>query len=287
MTKGILLVCLSITCWIWNPSVAHVKSILGHDVHPPESLTAQYYEQHKHDGDVTPTCAGNASHPNGATKFCLHDHEYPISQIEHAIKYHYHAVASIYKDVILNTDLSVDHLATLEQEHFLCPSHVEYTRPLRAINTHGKWSIIVNNIPASYDHLTQTVRIEKCKFEHYPCPLLPACYESKCVQKYTYHRFLVYNPKDYYYPFRVETFKLPSSCDCIASEYNYHDHLNSKNPYTGSKTVKQYHAPEPVQIIQDYVKKEIISPIYYPKTDQSSSNFNKNGPPHYVDKTLG
>ena len=29
------------------------------------------------------------------------------------------------------------------------------------------------------------------------------CYASKCVQKYNYHRLLVYNPKDYYYPFKV------------------------------------------------------------------------------------
>ena len=29
--------------------------------------------------------------------FCVYDAEYPFSQIEHAIKYHYHAVASIYK----------------------------------------------------------------------------------------------------------------------------------------------------------------------------------------------
>ena len=34
-------------------------------------------------------------------------------------------------------------------------------------------------------------------------PLFSACYESKCLQKFTYHRFLVYNPKDYYYPFKV------------------------------------------------------------------------------------
>ena len=29
--------------------------------------------------------------------FCVYDPEYPFQQIEHAIKYHYHAVASIYK----------------------------------------------------------------------------------------------------------------------------------------------------------------------------------------------
>ena len=43
----------------------------------------------------------------------------------------------------------------------------------RALNTHGKWRIIVNEIPASYDKLTQTVRVEKCKYHEAPCPKLP------------------------------------------------------------------------------------------------------------------
>ncbi len=47
------------------------------------------------------------------------------------------------------------------------------------------------------------------------------CYQSKCVQKYAYHRLLIYNPKDYYYPFKVESFRLPSSCDCVTSAFEY------------------------------------------------------------------
>ena len=44
----------------------------------------------------------------------------------------YHDLKSLLQDVLLNTDLSVDGLATIEQEHsYLCPSHVEYARPLR------------------------------------------------------------------------------------------------------------------------------------------------------------
>ncbi len=78
------------------------------------------------------------------------------------------------QDVLLSTDLSVDGLATLEQERtFLCPSEVEYARPLRAVNARGEWSIVVNDIPASYDRLTQTVRIERCKEHAQPCRLLP------------------------------------------------------------------------------------------------------------------
>ena len=44
----------------------------------------------------------------------------------------------VFQDVLVNTDLSVDRLATLEQEgQFLCKAHVEYGRPKRALNTRG------------------------------------------------------------------------------------------------------------------------------------------------------
>ena len=75
--------------------------------------------------------------------------------------------------MLLSTDLSVDGLATLQQESFLCPSHVEYARPLRAKSARGKWAIVVNDIPASYDRLTQTVRLERCKYKELHCPKVP------------------------------------------------------------------------------------------------------------------
>ena len=34
------------------------------------------------------------------------------------------------------------------------------------------------------------------------------------LQKSLYHRFLVYDPYDKYFPFAIETFKLPASCAC-------------------------------------------------------------------------
>lgn len=152
-------------------SLGQVKSILAHSVKTPESLAAKYYKEHK-DTYQDPVCAKNITQlfPN----VCLHDPDYPLEEIEHAIKYHYHAVASIYKDVLLTTDLSVDGLATLEQESsYLCPSTVKYGKPLRAINANGEWSIIVNDIPANYDHLTQTVRIEQCHGYGHRCNLIP------------------------------------------------------------------------------------------------------------------
>ena len=37
-------------------------------------------------------------------------------------------------------------LTEIEEETYLCPSEVGYVRPLRAVNTDGKWRVIVNNI---------------------------------------------------------------------------------------------------------------------------------------------
>lgn len=62
--------------------------------------------------------------------------------------------------------------------------------------------------------LTQTTRVEECQ-NHAECPKVPTCYESKCVQKFIYHRFLIYDPCDEYFPFAVETFQLPASCACL------------------------------------------------------------------------
>ena len=38
-------------------------------------------------------------------------------------------------------------------------------------------------------------------------------------QKSLYHRFLVYDPYDKYFPFAIETFKLPASCACYNGAY--------------------------------------------------------------------
>ena len=37
-------------------------------------------------------------------------------------------------------------------------------------------------------------------------------------------RFLVYDPKDYYFPFSIETFRLPSSCACSNAAFVQHPH---------------------------------------------------------------
>ena len=50
-------------------------------------------------------------------------------------------------------------------------------------------------------------RVEECLDSGEACPLIPhgpKHYESKCLQKFTYQRMLVYDPYDKYLPFAVE-----------------------------------------------------------------------------------
>merc|ERR1711936_1506717 len=151
--------------------------------------------------------------------WCLEDAEYPTYEIEHALQYHYEGVQAIYKDVLANTENSVDRLKEIVQETYLCPSVTAYIQPLRAVNTHGKWRIVVNGVKAHYETLSQTARIGECTTPGDSCPLVPPCYETKCLQKNIYHRFLVYDPYDEYFPFAIETFKLPSACACYNGAY--------------------------------------------------------------------
>ena len=136
------------------------------------------------------------------------------------MEYHYAAVAALYKDVLANTENSVDRLLDLvDEQTYLCGSLTAYVTPKRAINAHGQWRIIVNEVQAHYETLTQTSRVEECAHAGSPCPLVPECYDTKCLQKYTYHRFLVYDPYDYYFPFAIESFRLPSACACYNGAY--------------------------------------------------------------------
>merc|ERR1712123_359738 len=151
--------------------------------------------------------------------WCLEDPEYPTYEIEHALQYHYEGVQALYKDVLVNTENSVDRLKEIVQETYLCPSVTGYIQPLRAVNTDGKWRVVVNGVKAHYETLTQTARIEECTTAGESCPLVPACYETKCLQKSIYHRFLVYDAYDQYFPFAIETFKLPSACACYNGAY--------------------------------------------------------------------
>jgi hypothetical protein len=142
-------------------------------------------------------------------------------EIQDAIKTHKYGFLELYADVAdLNTKNSVDRLNELAEETYICPSETIYSRPLRSINTDGKWRIIVNNVKVDYDEFTQTVRLETCKTAGKKCPLIPDCYNTQCAQKNVYHRFLTYDPYDHYFPFAVESFRLPASCACFTEAFD-------------------------------------------------------------------
>ncbi|CAG0880219.1 unnamed protein product [Cyprideis torosa] len=162
-----------------------------------------------------PACAAN-----GTLNYCLEDKEYPEYEVKHAIKTHKYGFLELYADVAdLNTDNSVDRLTKLVEETYICPSETIYARPLRAKNTDGKWRVIVNNVKVDYDEFTQSVRLETCLTPGSKCPLIPDCYETSCLQKWIYHRFVVYDSYDQYFPFAIESFRLPASCACKAEAF--------------------------------------------------------------------
>ncbi|XP_045118461.1 neurotrophin 1-like [Portunus trituberculatus] len=179
-----------------------------HAYHPPTAKPG--YEFKCYGYDQVPTCSYNTTKP-----WCLYDYEYPLKEMEEALHYFKHHLLTLYADLAdLYTGNSVNRPKTLTEETYLCPSETAYVRPLRAINTEGYWRTIVNNVKVDYEVLTQTTRVEECQ-SYAECPLVPQCYKSKCLQKFIYHRFLVYDPCDEYFPFAVETFQLPASCACL------------------------------------------------------------------------
>lgn len=184
----------------------------GHSRPSYHKTPAKYDYNDRYD---VPYCAKNTTKP-----WCLGDPDYPLYDIQHALNEHYETIQALYKDMLANTANSVDGLKKLGEETYLCPSSTEYIQPMRAVNTDGKWRIIVNKAESYGHEFTQTVRIEECQAPvGKACPLVPSCYESKCVQKNVFHRFLVYDPYDPYFPFAMESFKLPASCGCVVGAF--------------------------------------------------------------------
>ena len=162
-----------------------------------------------------PQCAKNTT-----KLWCLQDSEYPSLEIQKALQQHYITIKSLYKNIFIDTSNSVDGLDKLSDETYLCPSTTGYIQPLRAVNIDGKWRTIVNGIESYGVKYMQNGRIEECDVVvGTTCPLVSSCYQSKCVQKNIYHRFLVFDPYDYTFPFAIEKFKLPASCACVVGAF--------------------------------------------------------------------
>ena len=164
------------------PGYHHAAPTPGYHPAPPP----QYKEAPAPHYDGPPACSKNTT-----KSWCLEDSEYPAYEISQAIEYNYAGVAALYKDVLANTENSVDRLLELGQETYLCPSVTAYVTPLRAVNSAGKWRIIVNGVSAHYETLTQTARVEECSTAGEACPLVPDCYITSCNQKSIYHRLVI------------------------------------------------------------------------------------------------
>merc|ERR1711892_896045 len=187
------------------------------------------------DPKAPPKCVEGSDLP-----YCVEDPEYPAYDIAHKISQDALFLKK-YADV---ADQSANDLVQEQEEGFdykyysgaskgpspydashwigpegsLCPSDVDYAKISRAVNVEGYWRIILQHIPEGYGYghynYTQTTRLETCLFPDSACRLLAPCYQSKCTQKYVYHRMLSVDPCDPYRGFFIDTYKLPSACSC-------------------------------------------------------------------------
>jgi len=189
------------------------------------------------DPKTPPKCAEGSDIP-----YCIADDEYPTYEVANKIS----ADPIFLKKYADIADQSADDLVqdiTKEQEEgfdysyytgaskgdskydathwigpegYLCPSDVDYAKIRRAVNVEGEWRIVLQYIAEGYGsyNYTQTTRLETCEYPDSACRLLAPCYQSKCTQKYVFHRMLALNPCDLYRGFFIDTFKLPSACSC-------------------------------------------------------------------------
>ncbi|XP_068216680.1 neurotrophin 1-like [Palaemon carinicauda] len=218
VNAALTVIVIRMKVWITLATTVFASSPLYHSpaaYHIPSYTLQPLYDLNEYYEPPVPLCA-----KNNTKSWCLEDPEYPVYEVKQAVQHFHHIFTGLYADVgDLDTALSVEKLLTLEEETYLCSSETSYVRPLRMQNIFGKWRVIVNNIKVNYKTYTQTTRIEECLGPGEACPFVPFCYESRCLQKNIYHRFLVYDPYDQYFPFAIDTFKLPSSCACMLGEY--------------------------------------------------------------------
>jgi hypothetical protein len=196
------------------------------------------------DPKIPPPCAIHTNLP-----FCLIDPEYPEYEVATKIS-HDPIFLKKYSDVAdQSADDLVEHINQFQEhafdysyysgaskgpspydashwigpEGYLCPSDVDYAKIRRAVNVEGLWRIVLQHIPREYGYgqynYTQTTRLETCRTPDSACRLLAPCYQSKCTQKYVYHRMVSLDPCDLYRGFFIDTYKLPSACSCHVPQH--------------------------------------------------------------------
>lgn len=206
-------------------------------IHPLGQLP--HYKPVYCDPNIPPICANIT----GPGTLCVEDKEYPLYQIKNAIDTDY-LFAKKYSDLPHQSADDLVDKVTREQEEafhagyalytgattghspldlthwsgpegYICPSSAKYIMPKRARNVEGHWRVIVN-VPSYY---TQTIRWERCLYPESACRALPACYNSHCTQKFTYHRLLSFDLCDPYKGLFIDIFRFQSACSCHVSKY--------------------------------------------------------------------
>jgi len=218
-----------------------------------------HYDPHK-----IPECA-HQNHYHYNITFCLEDHYYPTETILWAIQKSGHYAQQLLSDVTYQSaDNLVDGLTRVEEEGYtyshyygashsqhnrldkyrppytgysynseyyknggyICPSDIYYSRPRRAMNTYGKWKVLVNVDTPKHGHgnghkhshghghskhYTQTLRLEQCIYPNAPCSYIDSHYYSRCLQKHNFIRLVAWTYEE---GLHVDTFKLPVACSC-------------------------------------------------------------------------
>jgi len=253
-----------------NPYLA--PHLLRHSAQPV-AVKHDGKEYYVYDVAKIPDCAYTNKHYYNLT-FCLQDDYYPTETILHELDRNRPLVDRLLSDITYQSaDNLVDGLTKIEEEGYtyehyygdkkyqqfgsdyhgyhyapdyykqggyLCPSDIYYGRPKRAMNTYGKWKVIVN-LPDEYyakghskgmQKYSQTQRLEQCMYPSAPCSFIEKKYYSSCLQKHNFVRLLAYT---YDEGLHIDSFKMPITCSCHISEFPHLGHaLKPKDPLEGA-----------------------------------------------------
>merc|ERR1711953_154235 len=223
-----------------------------------------------------PECAYTNKHYYNLT-FCLQDDYYPTETILQELDRNRPLVDRLLSDITYQSaDNLVDGMTKIEEEGYtyehyygnkkyqtfgqdyngyryaheyykkggyLCPSDIYYGRPKRAINTYGKWKVIVNlpdeyyakGYGKGYEKYTQTQRLEQCMYPSAPCSFVDKKYYSECLQKHNFVRLLSYTYEE---GLHIDSFKMPIACSCHISEPHHYAPGYNGRPITPANNPK-------------------------------------------------
>lgn len=93
-----------------------------------------------------------------------------------------------------------------------CDSLVSLIRPTYAVDSTGEPQLIIQT-----DSIVQRIPVDVCTSPGSPCGGLEQCgLRSLCVQRYTYHYLLSFQPGQHQHCPAIRAFKLPTACVCHA-----------------------------------------------------------------------